>query len=394
MGISRGFLATAFCASVAGGAIAFLACSSDDGSAQAPSEDGGPSGADAADEASSPPTEKSSCEQYILAYCAKSNECEHTPAGRQDLCAQVAQLCPDYFFSPGSTRTIASMLECAQAWAKMSCDEFLSGAHPACQTGGTIEGGAPCIFSPQCESLVCVSDARGSCGRCATFYPPDAACSPVGNPVCPLGQTCNPDLSRCAPATTVHWGADGEPCQVDAGASRCQPGLSCVLASFGAASGKCQLLPGPGAPCAPTAETNTVLCDTTRAACSFTNAEMTAGTCRALGNLGDACDVQTPCGSNSYCKIPQTAAAGVCTALANSGEACGDLDGGYVFCGQVECAPPNGVDGGAPVCHAAPSGLGEPCTQPLASCRAPLACIGGSCGFTPYATCVKEAGTN
>ena len=42
-------------------------------------------------------------------------------------CDQYLKLCPDYLFSPGSTRTIQSALDCANARRTQNCDELRLG---------------------------------------------------------------------------------------------------------------------------------------------------------------------------------------------------------------------------------------------------------------------------
>src|SRR5687768_17594018 len=98
------FVSTAISAGV------FAACGDDeaivpaelDGSADGSSGDGDPGVVDAG-----PPTERSSCVAYITAQCQRSNECSPSPSQRNlDQCLRYNDLCPEYFFWPGSTRTI------------------------------------------------------------------------------------------------------------------------------------------------------------------------------------------------------------------------------------------------------------------------------------------------
>src|SRR5262249_31869351 len=219
----RTILASAFGTSLVLAATTFAACSSDDSNNS--KTDAATDGTLIDIDARPPPTQESTCRDYIVAYCTKSDACRgrNTPSN----CTDTAELCPEYFFLPGSTRTIDNMLQCAEAWRSMTCEEFLAGVHPACQTPGTIKAGAPCVTAPQCETLLCLGPTATSCGRCASFYPPGAPCGP-NDPqfVCPLDQVCDPTTKKCATPKVTPVGGAGAPC--GKGGPACQVGLVCT----------------------------------------------------------------------------------------------------------------------------------------------------------------------
>src|SRR5258708_1823076 len=94
---------------------------------------GGPMDA-TADQATTPLTKRKACRDYLAAVCARFEVCLG-PTHRGCLAKQ--DQCPDYLFSPGSTRTIESVEACLPAIAALSCDDLNTANFPACSTPGT-----------------------------------------------------------------------------------------------------------------------------------------------------------------------------------------------------------------------------------------------------------------
>jgi hypothetical protein len=411
--------------------IAFAGCGDDEATAppdldasssETSSNDDGGGGADAG-----PPTEKSSCVTYIEAFCAKQEAC--SPSNRLALCKQTAELCPEYFFSEGSTRTIASMLACADEFAKMTCAEWNAGIRPSCQTPGTLPAGSSCISPAQCASANCDGLTLGTrCGTCSALYGADEECTNTGTfgpKVCPQNQRCDDVTKRCAPIVAPTMLTPGATCTANSTKELCPSGTDCYTTSpdAGTTTGTCQALPTAGNACVHTPGSGGGFC-VAEAYCSFASGN--TGTCLVNAKVGETCgyDAQSSteircepalycktdkcaayeavdapctrpdaCGKTAYCDV--NASTPVCRAAAAIGAACGIVrtDGGGSF--YVPCAA-NGeckMDAsGAGICEPPGSvGRGAACS-PSMPCYSVLQCTNGTCTALDQAACIADAG--
>jgi hypothetical protein len=409
---------------------AFVACSSDDDAGMAAAIDGSANdGANTVDSAP-PPTERSSCIAYIEAFCEKSAACVPGGGGLSlRRCLENTALCPEYFFAPGSTRTIEGMLECAEGFRRLSCHEYLAGRRPPCATPGTLAEGEPCISPAQCRSSSCNNFSAGlSCGTCGRLFGPDEDCSsgfPGGPVSCQIGDRCDPVTHRCA---TIPAGAPaGSSCNT---MTICATDV-CAVSAPAATEGTCEALPGPGSPCVLSLDSTNARC-AKDAFCKYSNPERSTGTCAAFAKEGEPCGTpagesyDTPCEA-SFCKrAPQELAGicaafvpldgacsdasacgptaycyltapgvGVCRPLAKPGEACGVTNSGgtsfVVPCESDECS----FSQDASVCLSPRVGRGGDCTAPNTACYNVLSCTDGTCTAIDYASCpAPDAGVD
>ncbi len=399
--------------------VSFAACSSDD-DASLP-----PSGADGASEASNvdatpPPTEQSSCVAYITAFCERSASCRPLGGGSLKSCLESTALCPEYFFAPGTARTIEGMLECAEAFKNLSCHEFLSGYRPACATAGLLGEGEPCISPAQCQNGSCLGLSPGlTCGVCGRLYGADEPCDGDGQsgPVaCGIGRWCHPETRRCA---TIPAGAPL--------GSTCAPDTVCaadLCAATGGDAGTCERTPEAGAACVRPLSGGPAYC-ATGAFCKYADPERSSGTCAALAKVNEPCG--TPLGAaydipckESYCALAVGSAEGTCAPFVTIGSPCSDVSacGQAAYChftapGQGTCralAQPGEVcgptstngasfvipcasqecstsDGGISVCLRERVARNGDCTAPDSECYRVLRCTDGKCSAVEYASC-------
>jgi hypothetical protein len=392
------------------GVAAITACGGDDDASQSLSPEAGPG-----DERTAPPRAtdggaapigpKEACVLSIEAYCARSAEC-----GRPFDCSGITALCPDYFFSEGSTYTLESLLACVAERRAQPCDELQLGISPRCATPGALEAGAPCRFTPQCASSDCSTEG-GGCGVCGALRAPDSGCPVVGescglHAYCPseergcvsdvppskaIGAACVAGDSCAWPASCQTTGADastgscivnaeGGPCGVSAGGegATCSFGLRCVEQS---SARTCRPAPEAGD-----------FCGAAWCKKGFYCAGGT--TCTARGELGQACSFQALCKEGLSCAPGPSG--NVCSAGASLGEGCGQTwfdDGGAVeiACAVGKCTYVTMIDGGETrVCFAGGGGIGDPCAPPQVPCQSPLVC--GADGQCALERCPVDAG--
>ncbi|MBX3229081.1 MAG: hypothetical protein KIT84_01985 [Labilithrix sp.] len=337
------------------GAALFIACSDDDDrGAAASTSDAGADG-EGSQDAGPPGTEMSACLEYMNATCERRAECEKQSAAALEECLESTRnRCPEYFFAPGTTRTIDGMLACAAELRAQSCDDVRGGVLLACQTFGTLEAGAACIEGSQCASGTCNrspdSDAgtASACGTCAGVYAEGQVCTlpaPPGSPddglVCPRGQRCDVATKRCVPMKP-------------------RPELECSSSRPCAAGSVCKHMPDERDPsrytCVPRAPIGERcgpggVCDER----AFCNERNDGGTCEAAAAIGEDCYVGfLPCVEAAHCT-------GTCVARLARGEPCAYTEqcaeglwciGGACSCVGGGCSPPAQVPG-----------LGESCSE-------------------------------
>lgn len=335
--------------------------SGDDGTAGGEGGDGG-----------APMTPKEACIAYFTASCQRRAECGVVT----DCSAQLAY-CPDYLFSPGSTKTVDNVVACAQVRRTQSCEEILANIDPPCATPGTRKGGEPCSFFEQCESFSCTAFA--GCGTCLALKAPGPGC-PTTAQSCGQNKVCSSVDAGCVAITPPPVLATGAACPSDGGA--CPYEAPCA-ANAPSAKGTCTQRPGAGQ------------------ACLY-----------AVGGSSTA----TVCAYGTTCVHPQGSSAGTCTAPAQADQPCatvGCVDGLYCEADSGTCKQQIAVgspcpttaacadgtcvnqqpDAAAPPdrrCVAKPGGSGDACdaTHP---CFGALKCpdAGGTCALPP---CIADAG--
>jgi hypothetical protein len=292
-------------------------------------------------------TETEACIEYIRSQCQRRAEC-----GKDNIifenCFMGISLCPDIFFSPGTTRTIESLARCATDWSAASCDDFDFNMAPKCATAGTRIGGEACVFSSQCASQRCSADAK-TCGTCDAEALEGQACGGVGI-TCALGLRCDGNTLRCvlnelmpspAPFPVVGLGevcdrVAGPSCgkndcvQDTDGVSRCisypRLGDNCTVpktcafddGSYCDISQLCLALPSDGQPCGVDAWTGTPSWCSVDSTCDGIGS---TPTCRALPAVGAACTMG--CAGEAKCVCTDaTCSARMCQNMHLPGESC------------------------------------------------------------------------
>ncbi len=195
-----------------------------------------------ADAPNAPLTKRKACRDYLAVLCARQGDCSGPATGYG--CLQRQAKCPDFLFSPGSTRTIESVEACLPAIRAMSCDDISIVKYPACSTPGTKMPGEACAFNTQCESLSCGAGyGNADCDTCARAAKSGESCT--GSAVtCEGGLVC---MGSCeAPTTHVTVGKNGDPCDQF---MPCDTGLVCAGTSPNASSGFCAAAPRVGEKC-------------------------------------------------------------------------------------------------------------------------------------------------
>ena len=307
------------------------------------SSTGGTSTGGGAGSAGQPMTAEAVCRAAIEAQCEVKFRCGLY--SDVSLCTPVVELCPDYYFSPGSTRTVESVAACLDALRNKSCDEDRVGIIPTCLTAGTLPDEAPCSYSSQCASGSCYTADGATCQTCLPKLGPGEACEPLD---CMPGYFCDPTAQQCVPTVTGAPAGEGEPCNVTGTPFvGCQGLLGCGPTAA-SSTPVCHVLPGAGEPCPEG------LC-TPPSVCSLpTPANPTCTTSRC----------SPACPTSSYCD--DQAGTYICVPYAQEGEACSSTLG--------LCAPALACKNGA--CIERPR-LGEPCE--VGDCYPLFPCTNGVC---------------
>jgi hypothetical protein len=392
-----------FIALAAAAAVA-IACGSSN-------ETDGANGADSgtAADAAEVRNELTACRAYIGAQCKKDIACTPGAAGAEDRCLAYLDLCPDFYFSPGSTRTIDGLFQCASEIEAMACDAYLGGERPAACGPGTRKPGEGCRFNSQCESQRCGTNlVTGTCGTCIAVAKTGDPCG--GEVQCDYNAYCD-SSNRCVAFTSSGGLGVGAVC--DNQGRSCRAGLGCVAPSPGATEGTCAELPGPGASCKPSVGFAFPLC-ATGAFCKPAGDGGT-GTCTAALPNGQPCGDPSPypgdvcregvcvppsgggtptCSPysepNESCTPPRQCNAktaycvdNVCRALPKIGESCAAAP-----CGEGSCT----VEESGARCYAKPNpgGVGDPCNPPFVTCRTYLECNSGTCRRRDLSACDEK----
>jgi hypothetical protein len=268
---------------------------------------GAPLPGDSGIDPASPTAQTEACIEYVRGYCERVFECGVVIATYSSCLLSNGRLCPDRFFSPGSIRTVESMLQCADQWRAMPCNALIERINPDCATYGTRAGGEICHSGLQCASGYCdwTADRCGVCALAALEGDPygdanDARC--VHPLYCDsesqrcaarlqIGDGCDPDRPGCLPNACAT--APGDP------VNRCRPfprlGEDCShtrVCTFGDSycgpDSTCVALPGPGEPCGSDAFSGGEPGHCTIWE-SFCDLSLNPPQCRAIARAGEPC---------------------------------------------------------------------------------------------------------
>jgi hypothetical protein len=321
-----------------------------------------------------PLSKRQACRDYLAAACRRELECGIIQTFESCFDGLAAK-CPDYLFSPDSTRTIDSVESCAPIIGALSCADIASGNYPTCATGGTRKEGAACAFHAQCESLTCVNTTlgAGACGTCAHVVAAGDSCS--GNVACPRGTGCQG--GKCVvPSPTLHPDPVGK--DQTCGQGPCEAPLLCV-ATLGGGSGICKDAPATGQPCADGIyfpRSSPALQD----GCSDIEYCDFSYHCAPIPGPGEACGdpgaaFALICAQGSYCDIAASDASTF--RRCKRGEAVGGSCSDKITCAiGLVCVRP---DGGATGTCERFAEEGEACGAPYVECAIGTRCSSGTC---------------
>lgn len=329
------------------------------------------------------------CFTQIRAVCELNARCRRLSAPAEG-CLGLARECPTAFFVPGSTRTNAGLMQCAQDYANFECEAFLRGEAPACATAGELGAGQACGGHSACQSLFCEREPAGGT-TCHALAEPGGACPE--RTVCPAGQSCvegscedigTPTLeSGNAPQSPV-----GGPCYET---SYCQEGLYCWFEEP-TATGVCRVPPRPPEACATERAYSAI--EAHAQVCS-PDAYCLEGYCTPLPAIGEPCatrvdSVPVTCALGGTCDpdsarcVPWRAPGEACTLprafSTATGRALGPECDEEVF---ARCLCDEGQDScDDPLCRVALE-PGQACDLPYARCLYGSHCLDGVCDYAP-----------
>ncbi len=312
-------------------------------------------------------TPESVCRAAVTAQCQRRIDCGQ---GISLACFGYVNLCPEYYFGPGSNRTVPGVRSCVAAIEKLSCSDLAVSALPACLIGGARAMGAGCAYGSQCLSTYCQGGSQ-QCGTCGDIGQLGKSC-PTAD--CEPGAFCNPATKLCESVSTIAHGAEGAQCnQNTSPILGCAGDLVCAIAQ-GSTTGICTALPAEGKACT---GLGGVAC-ASELVC-VRNADG-SGTCRSLA----ACGV-TACDASSYCNYSLTPPS--CAPRATEGKPCvlsGDT--GQVPCIDGTTCTPLAAGGMQGACIKPGNARTVVCTDST-TCPFPLRCVGGHCGPLDPTSC-------
>jgi hypothetical protein len=294
---------------------------------------------------------ETACSDLAAARCARLAACSATVfseryADEATCATREKALCLNNLGAPSTGGSPARTEGCVAVVPLWSCNDFFENVPPpACAPAqGSLQNGAGCGFSGQCQSAFCDVGLDALCGRCAP--PASVGDSCAGGLGCGPGLFCASDTQKC-----VAFGTVGQACN-DVDREFCAPGLVCLGASGTARDGTCR----------PASATVGAACSAT------TGCDLRAGL-SCSGN-SKTCVKVTPAGAN---------------------QPCGTIDKTFVPCaddGLCDAAP-----GQPGVCVPA-AGDGQPCDSAKGpSCLLPARCVtvppatSGVCAMPSASSC-------
>ncbi len=311
-----------------------------------------------------PMTPTEACQASIRVQCERRAVCsgvQGTVDLAGDICLRFANICPDYYFSADSNRTVAEVTDCLPALAAQSCTDILLGIVPPCLARGDRPANSPCAYGSQCQGSQC----RGSGNQCVQCDPTSPIGGSCNGAACEQGAFCNRNAFICEDASTVVYAPEGQPCKLFASpVIGCAGDLLCATDASQSCNncGICSRLPGLGEPCAHLAMGGAVVCGKGMV-CSNSSG---GGTCVPKGT----CGIGATCDDASYCRPSDQ----VCAPRAGVGQACGD---GSSSSSLPPCLAPAKCVSSTGKCALA-GGLGDPCDNDH-PCAELLSCTAGTC---------------
>jgi len=336
-----------------------------DGTAGMSSDSGASVGSDAS--TGGPDTPESVCRDAVTAQCQRRADCGMNTTLQ---CFGFPNLCPEYYFGPGSPRTVESIRACLPAIRQLSCSDLAVNALPSCLVGGERTMGMGCAYGSQCASTSCEGGSQ-QCGKCSALAQIGDSC---GAAQCAPGAFCHPITMKCESLASIVHGAEGAKCNDQA-----SPVLGCAfdlicMAAPGATEATCQHFISEGQPCP---GLGALPCATGHVC--VRNAQTGGGNCLSIASCST-----TPCDANSYCQYNTTQIA--CAPRATEGQTCMMTnDTGVIPCvSGTTCTPTSG--GPLGVCLKTGSARSLGCSE-AGTCPYPLQCLGGRCGPLDPTTC-------
>jgi len=318
-----------------------------------------------------PDTPESACRDAVLAQCQRRVDCGGASAGLA--CFGYANLCPEYYFSAGSTRTVEGVRACVSTIQHMSCSDLAVDALPDCLVGGTKTSGMACAYGSQCASTYCVGGSQ-QCSKCSDIAKVGESCG-SGNTECATGSFCNARGSmKCESLTSIVHGAEGAACNENASpVLGCAEDLLCIASSNTASS--CKRRVAEGSACLGLGNVPCVL-----GSVCVRDPVTGGGFCRSLAACGT-----TPCDASSFCNYSLTPIA--CVPRATEGKTCSiSNDTGVLPCVAGTVCTPITSGGSQGACLKPGSARAVTCS-PTMACPYPLQCVNGKCGLLDPNTC-------
>jgi hypothetical protein len=300
------------------------------------------------------------------------------------VCAATADRCPDYYFGPGSLRTVENVEACIPTLKQATCTDVDMGLKPACLVNGLGAANDACGASSQCASGVCFSTTF-PCETCQVAGAIGAGCD-LYTP-CAAGGICSPGTRTCVAWPVTH-ATEGQPCAYGGNPLiGCEGDLVCVPTTRYGSTGTCQSMPKQGETCLDHASGG--FYGLPQCAPGFA-----CGIDRSDGLRTARCGNPAPCGKtvcdvNSYCYETPTVF-NECRAYSLPGQACTVSWGEHNCASGSVCVP--AADGGDQgTCVAIVEvGLGEACNA-TATCKSPSSCQSGRCTSYDPASCLQSA---
>lgn len=341
-------------------------------------------------------TPAEACIAYAWAVCSRREECRGYGFNN---CTSATLGCPDLSFSPGATRTVEVLKECASTYSTLPCEQVRAEKLPTCVTPGTRLRGEECSFASQCGSLSC-AEGSASCGSCGVRAAKGESCAEP-DVECEVGTECNSDTDLCEVPTVFQNptpganepcvpgtscvsdyycksdGLGGGTCTSAAKANESCAETPCASGNYCAQDSTCKPYPGAGQPCGSSKLGELVCTDST---CEVAG-DLVSGTCKPFPKIGDPCITRAGDPSTAYCTdglhCDKLATPPVCKGPGKTGEGCGSHHDclGLSQCG---CADPTLTDCPDRHCielHVA----GQPCTAPNTRCHPAFECVAGVC---------------
>lgn len=261
------------------------------------------------------------CSDYAKAACAKLDQCHKNGTqlsyGNLGTCIDRQKVsCMNSLAAPSTGSNPGDMEACAMALPGESCQDYLrSNPVDACvPKNGSLQIGAACAFSPQCDSGFCAISRSGNCGTCQNK-------PAVGDPCTDNG--CGRNLVCTANLVCAAWGEVGAAC--DAKNNVCAPGTACVIAS-GMTTGTCQQRgTDVGTTCdlkrqtGPDCDPNSALfCNSVTLKC----AALSYGTANQACGLSVSKTTDTVCSGGGACISPGAGSTPACVAAVPEGNSC------------------------------------------------------------------------